>query len=101
MDLADSNILNSKFDRPDLIRYVLSQCIGIPETRNTEIKDMESWCQEKFGDPRPGSLLMEAMEGWLDYFDGDWSCFDHPYGLGTIFWFGNRDDRALFVLTWL
>jgi hypothetical protein len=64
--------------------------------------EMRAWCRERFGDDRPGSILMEAMEGWLDYVDGDWG--DFPNDLDTdqyLFWFSRKDDLALFTLTWL
>jgi hypothetical protein len=90
------------YSRPDLIRYVLGHCVSIPKERMAHVGDMRAWCRERFGDDRPGSILFEAMEGWLDYFDGDWG--DFPNELDSdqyLFWFSNSSDRTLFTLTWL
>jgi hypothetical protein len=90
------------FSRPDLIQYVLANCVLIPNERIPRIGEMRAWCGERFGDDRPGSILFEAMEGQLDYFDGDWG--DFPNDLESnqhLFWFSNPSDRTLFTLTWL
>jgi hypothetical protein len=88
--------------RPDLVCYVIRQCVPIPEEKMTNIHEMREWCRQQFGDDRPGSILMESMEGWLDYFDGDWSDFPNELDTGQyLFWFAKKDDLALFTLTWL
>lgn len=88
--------------RPDLIKYVLAHCVEIRPEKIVHLQDMVAWCEERLGESRAGSILAEALEGWLDYFDGDWS---HLYGeLGDNahrFWFHNNQDQALFTLTWL
>ena len=90
------------FSRPDMIRYVLQHCVPVPTEKMHLLVKMRAWCRERVGVDRPGSLLMEAMEGWLDYFDGNWG--DFPNDLDTdqyLFWFARTDDRTLFTLTWL
>ncbi len=92
----------SGFSRPDLVRYVLDHCVELPVERIKDLQAITSWCEERFGEERPGSILSEAMEGWLDYFDGDWcGLFDELDRSKYLFWFFRKEDRALFTLTWL
>jgi len=92
----------SGFQRPDLIRYVLRECVEIPPEKMHLFEEMKAWCQEHCEEERPGSILMEAMDGWLDYFDGDWGHFPDDFDEGRyLFWFFRKEDRALFTLTWL
>jgi hypothetical protein len=85
----------------DLVKYVLSQCVFVEYAQIEKIPCMEQWCESTFGEKRPGSILAEAMEGMLDYFDGDWSSFYHPREQGILFWFSSHARRAQFMLTWL
>ena len=90
------------YPRPDLIRYVLAHCVPIPDEHMPRIGEMRKWCRERFDEDRPHSILSEAMEGWLDYFEGDWSDFPNDFNSGQyLFWFARPGDRTLFTLTWL
>jgi hypothetical protein len=90
------------YSRPDLIRYVLRNCVRIPEEKMQVLGEMKAWCMQHVGDERPGSILMEAMEGWLDYFDGEWCDLADEFSAGDyLFWFEKTKDRVLFTLTWL
>jgi hypothetical protein len=90
------------YSRPDLIRYVLRTCVGIPDEKMHMLDEMKAWCNANVGEERPGSILFEAMEGWLDYFDGEWSHFPNEIEQGAyLFWFDRKQDRVLFTLTWL
>ena len=98
--MYDDERLNG-YSRPDLIRYVVRHCVPISDDRILQIDEMKSWCNAHVGDERPGSILFEAMEGWLDYFDGEWSHFPNELEPGGyLFWFGREQDRVLFSLTW-
>ena len=92
----------SGYSRPDLIRYVLRKTVAIPDEKMSQIDEMRRWCRDRFGEERPGSILFEAMEGWLDYFDGEWSDFSNDFESDDyLFWFERDQDRMLFALTWL
>lgn len=92
----------SGYPRPDLIRYVLRHCVRVPNEKKHLLGEMKAWCLEHFEDERPGSILIEAMEGWLDYFEGDWCELYDEFTPGDyLFWFEKKQDRVLFTLTWL
>ena len=90
------------YSRPDLIRYVLRGCVTLPNERMHLLDEMKEWCNTNVGYERPGSFLFEAIDGWLDYFDGEWGHFPNDFEQGAyLFWFYRKKDRALFTLTWL
>lgn len=92
----------TRYLRPDLIKHVLDHCVEIPVDRLHDLYHMIKWCEERFGEPRPGSILKDAMEGWLDHLDGDWcDLYDDLDRTKYLFWFYRDEDRVLFTLTWL
>jgi len=88
------------YPRPDLIKYVLGHCVHVPTREDPgDLYRMTQWCEKHVGECRPGNILDEAREGWLDYFEGDWCDLRDDGKL--LFWFFRTEDRALFTLTWL
>jgi len=89
----------SGYPRPDLIRYVMSQCVIVPPRDDPgDLFRMTQWCEKHVGECRPGNIIQEAQEGWLDYFDGDWC--DLRYDGKLVFWFAREQDRMEFLLSW-
>jgi hypothetical protein len=85
----------------NLYNYYLKQCVEIPADKTHLIPEMESWCLQQFGERRPGDILMEAMEGHIDYFDGDWCIFQDYWSLKNRAWFANKADLEAFLVTWI
>ena len=94
------------YERKDLLRYVLAHCVCIGEltaNNSARVREMQAWCEREFGESRDGNIISEAMEGWLDYFDGDWCyIYDDLHNTGDwVFWFSRTSDKVQFELTWL
>ena len=91
----------SKFSRPDLITWVFDHCVNIPEHRLQDLINMECWCERELGDQRPGNIIGEAMDGWLDFHEGDW-CIIHDilHRNGNVVWFSSKSDMVRFQMSW-
>jgi len=91
-----------RYPRPDLICWVLNHCVEIPPEKMDKLHLMKEWCRDQFDEPRGGNILVEALEGYIDYFDGYWEDFVHELDNSQyLFWFDRKQHRALFILTWL
>lgn len=91
-----------RYPHSDLIRWVLNNCVEIPPEKMDKLHLMREWCQDRFDEARAGNILFEALEGYIDYFDGEWEDFVNELDNSQyLFWFGNKQHRALFTLTWL
>ena len=89
------------YSRPDLIKWVAETCVVLGN--DIYIWDAQiAWCERRLGKPRPGHILYEAQDGWIDYFDGDWQSLFNPFNHAEelVIWFASRDDQAAFLLTW-
>jgi hypothetical protein len=98
IDLPDNYVKSCA--RPDLVQYVADHCVRMSEHHLYD--EQVAWCEHKFGEQRPGNIIQEAEEGWLDYFDGDWQLMNDPCTSNTQFviWFANKSDMAAYVLVW-
>lgn len=85
-----------------LIKIIVDQCVIIHSKTNSLDHELLSnlceWCKEHVGKRRPHHPIYEAEQGWIDFFEGVWSCttINNDYW----FWFSNHTDRVLFKLTW-
>jgi len=79
--------------RPDLINWVRSHCVDIPQGHSEKRIEMLNWCRENIGEDRCGHPMREAQEGWIDYCEGDWAFEDNS------FWFSRKQDMMKFMLT--
>lgn len=88
--------------RPDLVTWVVSTCVTLPDCWPLENDTMYEWLESRFGESRPGNILQEALDGWIDYFDGDWQVLWNPFDWkeDLIIWFARKEDLTEFVLTW-
>ena len=92
----------NNYQRPDLIQYVYDHCVAIQPEQRVDLYRMTQWCINNISERRDGDILFEAMDGQLDYFDGDWQDFVNHLDLSQyLFWFYKKQDRTLFTLTWL
>jgi len=66
----------------------------------SKLDEIVRWCTTNFGPERCQHPLIEAEEGQLDYYDGEWAFTTHSTQDGWLFWFGTKGSRALFLLTW-
>jgi hypothetical protein len=90
------------YSRPDLICWVLNHCVEIPPEKMDKLHLMREWCQHLLDEPRGGNILFEALEGYIDYFDGEWEDFVNELDNSQyLFWFDKKQHRTLFTLTWL
>jgi hypothetical protein len=51
---------------------------------------------------RPGNILQEAEDGWIDRISGDWQIALNPFSLREemVIWFAHRELLTEFCLTW-
>lgn len=98
LDLPDSYA--NSCERPDLVQYVAHHCVRMNSQHTWD--EQVAWCEHRFGEQRPGDIMQEALEGWLDYFDGDWQLMYDPWSSNRQFviWFANKSDLTQFQLTW-
>jgi hypothetical protein len=89
-------------DRPDLIEWVSRECVSLKHQTPEFFDQVNTWCHARWGEPRDGNILHEALEGHLDYFDGDWQILFNPMSPHEelMIWLGNRNDRTEFQLIW-
>ncbi len=90
------------YSRPDLIRWVSATCAVLPSSTPGSLEKVSTWCEQRWGESRPGNILQEAQEGWIDYFDGDWQITFNPWCAHEelIIWFSTKAQLAEYVLTW-
>ena len=86
----------------DMVAWVQSHCVHIPrsEFKGDHLFDLIEWCSDNCGERRLYHPLYEAMEGWMDYFDGDWA-YDDIGDDSISFWFSSKKHQAMFALRWL
>lgn len=89
------------FSRPDLIKWVFDHCVNIPEHMVEDLINMEYWCERELGDQRQGNIIWEAMDGWLDFHEGDW-CIVHDllHANGSVIWFSSKSHMVRFQMSW-
>jgi hypothetical protein len=79
-----------------LVEKILSTEITVSGERFDE---MVKWLLENVGEERPYHPLEEAMEGYIDYFDGEWAM---RWDQGTLkVWFWSKTQAAKFALFWM
>lgn len=86
----------------NLIECVTRECVPLRHQTPEFFEQVKTWCHARWGEPRPGNILTEAMEGYIDYFDGDWQILFNPMSEHAEWWIwlGNRNDRTEFQLIW-
>ena len=87
--------------RPDLVDWVNNHSVLVPFEKCHLLKEMETWCEEHVGEERPYHPIWEAIEGRIDFHDGDWAFQHEVVGEGFSFWFERTRDQVQFQLTWL
>ena len=86
-----------KYRRSDLIEWVAETCVPV----SSFSIDKRVWLFHTFGDDRPGDIFQEAMEGHIDYFDGDWQFLPNPFDPPNyVLWFSTKSQLTEYVLTW-
>lgn len=90
------------FPRTDLIQWVADNCVCLREQTPAYLEQVSTWCEDRFGESRAGNILQEALEGWIDYFDGDWQLIFNPFVATEqlVIWFANRNDLVEFSMLW-
>lgn len=87
--------------RPDLVDWVNRHSVSVPFEKSHLLEQMKTWCLEHVGEERPHHPIWEAIEGWIDYFDGEWAFNNEVVEEGFSFWFERTRDQVQFQLTWL
>ena len=92
----------SGYSRPDLIKWVCETCVTLPHRAPGYVEKISLWCEKRWGEQRAGNILHEAMEGWIDYFDGDWQIAFNPWCASDelIIWVSDKNKLVEFALTW-
>ena len=91
----------TNYSRPDLVDWVNRHSVSVPFEKCHLLAQMKTWCEEHIGEERPYHPIWEAIEGWIDYFDGDWAFNNEVVEEGFSFWFAKTRDQVRFQLTWL
>ena len=84
--------------RQDLIDWVNSHCVLVEEDRFEQLPHMHTWCEHMVGEQRLHHPIWEAMQGWIDYVEGDWACTG--WRNRVSFWFARKSDAMAFELAW-
>ena len=83
-----------------LIALNKSQCVKLADTTNYE--EAIKWCEDNLGERRICHPLVEAEEGYIDYFEGEWATSTQISMFASFiemsFWFARKSDRMQFAL---
>jgi hypothetical protein len=100
MSLPD--VMHTHATTPNLLEWMWRECVPLKHQTPEFFEQVNIWCHARWGEPRDGNILHEALEGHLDYFDGDWQILFNPMSEHEEWWIwlGNRNDRTEFQLIW-
>ncbi len=87
---------------PELVHWVAKNCVVLPSHTRGSLETVSAWCEQRGGVSRPGNILQEAEDGWIDRISGDWQIALNPFSLREemVIWFAHRELLTEFCLTW-
>ncbi len=77
-----------------LLDWVIMNEIAVPITTVV----VREWMLENIGEQRPYHPYMEALEGYIDYFDGDWAAEPSCLNELNYYWFASKTGAVKFRL---